>query len=113
MDPTKPGFWICTAPLILIYGVVVGLRVKRRRTLATVVPAILAGMFVASVTLLLSEEGGAFYVDAGLPAAAYFFFGTFGEWFLVIGAVVVITRFVATRVPGVLSERDEEGVRPE
>lgn len=115
-------FWCCALPLIIVYGILVGLRTKWNATLVSVIPALLASVWVVILTLTLPfEEGGAFLTGPGggialttpVAAAAFYFLTTFSTWFIAIGAVVMLTRLVASRLRarGTLLQSDEEESR--
>lgn len=92
-------FWYRGFPLIVIFGVLIGLRIKRKITLATLIPAFLMGILSGIVAWQAISQGeGAIYCDTAPCAASLMFFSVFGTWFIGIGLVVTITRFVAGRL---------------
>jgi hypothetical protein len=103
-------FWFCTVPLIIVFGVLMALRTKWNSTLITIIPALLMGTLSGIMAWWAIWEGeGAVYCDTPFCAAGLMFFSVFGVWFMATGLVVILTRFVASRVRprGTLSDPDK------
>jgi len=75
------------------------LQVKRKFTLATLIPAFLMGALSGIMAWQATSQGkGVLYCDTALCATSLMFFSVFGTWFIGVGSVVMITRFVAGRL---------------
>jgi len=107
--------WCCTVPVMIVYGVLLGLRTRLNAALVALIPAALLGAMVAilpSAVLYEVWRAAGVAIEGVRTAGLWFlvtFIVTFAVSFIAIGSVVVLTRWAATRLRDrrALSEPDE------
>jgi hypothetical protein len=107
--------WCCAVPVMIVYGVLLGLRTRLNAAFVALIPAPLVGAMVAilpSAVLYEVWRGAGMAIEGVRTAGLWFlitFIVTFAVSFIAIGSVVMLTRWAATRLrdPRALSEPGE------